>query len=53
LEIIKILVDNGINLNQTAKNTNGSLVRIVDAYKTYPSAKSEIIEYLKSKGVKF
>ena len=54
MEVIKLVVeDGGANLNQTW-NSDGKIVRIVDSYKNnVNNAKPKVIEYLKSRGVKF
>ncbi|GAB4123854.1 MAG: hypothetical protein Fur0027_01660 [Raineya sp.] len=54
MEVIKLVVEEGgANLNQTW-NSDGKIIRVVDSYKNnLNNAKPEVIEYLKSRGVKF
>lgn len=52
MEIIKLVVESGANLNQMTKDSDGKTYRVVDLYCQGPRAKPEVINYLKSKGVK-
>jgi ankyrin repeat protein len=53
MEMIKLVVESGANLNQMTKHSDGKTYRVVDLYcKWWENTKPEVINYLKSKGVK-
>ncbi|WP_448530499.1 ankyrin repeat domain-containing protein [Raineya sp.] len=53
MELIRLVIENGANLEQKMEDGQGRMVRIVDFYNNDIDRSPEVIEYLKSKGVKF